>query len=106
MGRRSRAGALGTPLVDDDRVFAPIAGGVARFDGKTGELIRSNVLGFQEIPTLALAGSQLMASTDSIVVSYDRDTLEVRWNNQSLSGLTGGLSAGSASIYLRGRTGS
>jgi outer membrane protein assembly factor BamB len=93
-------GALGTPLVDGDRVFVPISGGVSRFDGKTGELVRKNVLGFAGIPTLALAGSQLVASTDAMVVSYDRDTLEVQWTNQTLSGLTGGLSAGSASMYL------
>ncbi len=83
-------GPLGTPLVDGDWVGIPIPGGVARFDGDTGALVLKNVLPFEEIPALALAGYQLVASTDVMVVSYDRDSLEVQWSNQRSTGLTGG----------------
>jgi sugar lactone lactonase YvrE len=101
-------GALGTPLVDGGRVFVPIAGGVARIDGDTGALILKNEIDPVEIPSLALTGSQLIASTETNVAAFDHDTLEVQWNSevqwdsQPSIQLSGGLSAGSASIYIPG----
>ena len=81
-------GALGCPLVDGDGVVIPIKGGVVRVDGGNGGIGPKNVVGFEGIPTiqpaLALAGDRLIARTDLIVVSYDRDTLEVEWGNHAL----------------------
>ncbi|HET9661017.1 MAG TPA: PQQ-binding-like beta-propeller repeat protein [Thermomicrobiales bacterium] len=93
-------GPLGTPLIDGDWVGIPIQGGVARIDGATGAPGLKNALPFEGIPALALAGDQLVASTDVRVVAYDRDSLDVRWSNQLLTGLTGGVTMGSSSIYL------
>jgi outer membrane protein assembly factor BamB len=93
-------GPLGTPLIDGDWTGIPIQGGVARIDGETGALVLKNALPFDGIPALALAEDQLVASTDIMVVAYDRDSLEVQWSNQLLTGLTGGVSMGSSSIYL------
>jgi outer membrane protein assembly factor BamB len=98
-------GALGTPLVDGGRVFVPIAGGVARIDGETGALVLKNELDPGEIPSLTLTRSQLIASTETTVAAFDRDTLQVQWATdvqwygQPSTQLSAGLSAGSASIY-------
>ena len=85
-------GPLGTPLIDGDWVGIPIQGGAVRMDGAAGALGLKNVLLFEGIPALALAGDQLVATTDVMVVAYDRDSLEVQWSNQFLTGLTGGVS--------------
>ena len=100
-------GLFGTPLVDGDTVFVSIAGGVALFDGATGAVGPKNVVGFESFPTvipaLARSGDLLFASTDQMVLAYERDTLEVVWVNQQLGDLTGDMTVGASSIYLPGK---